>query len=1156
MRISERRLRWSTLAVAVVLASVFAGVTAASAQADRGTIQGLVTDQSGGVVPGARVEVTHAATGVVLTVTTNGEGSYRVPNVPLGAYRVIIDKTGFSPAVAEGLDIRAGIQIRVDMVLQPLGLTETVSVTASNLDASAISNSTALSEKLIADLPVIKAGTKRGITGFLANLPGFTGGGEFVPRANGANVGDTDVYLDGARSSQLIQRGAFEEVGPQLEQVGEFSVVSNGFNAEYGGFGIWFSNVTIKSGTNRFSGSVFDHFGTEKLNAKTYFQVAKTGFKQHEGGFTLGGPVVLPGYDGRNRTFFFGSLGLFFSRVGASGNLATVATDAFKAGDFSGLVDAQGRQITIYDPATTRPDGAGGFVRDPFPGNRIPANRISPGALAILGFLPSPDLPGNINNFGLRSSPTWPFYDIYTPMGKVDHRVSDSQRLSVTFTRQIRHRVIWSNGMGPAPEWGATQENPIDNQFDQLANSYKVRVNHDHVFSARMVNHVTVSVDRYNNRGQNKTAGQGWLGKLGVAGIPDDDGAFPQINFQGGTAAPAALNRAYDESWNDMTFGVNQSLTMTAGTHTLKFGGEAARAGVDRFFSGGRAGTFTFSNFSTSQINNANQGNAFASFLLGEVTSANATIPVETGIRLDRYALFAQDEWRVTPKLTLSYGLRWDYQPPFFEVDNKLTTFLPDLANPRAGGRPGALAFASTSVDQYGRSFQDNWYGGFGPRLGIGYSINPRTVLRASAGLYYNGTGNQNGSGGQILSAAGYQATPAFSSPDNYTPIFNWNTGTFPQAFVRPPVLDPSFSNGQSVEYTTRDAARLPRVVSFNIGIAREIGQGLTLDLSYIGSRSSHLGLSGNASELNYVPVQYLSLGNLLLQPITSPAAVAAGFTEPFPGFTSQVGLNTVAQSLKLFPQYNSIAANTTRLMEGRAEYDSAVIKADKRFSRGLALVSFYTWARNMSNTNYALEYPGERPLRIDSGTPTHTFSFSGTYELPLGEDRKFLSGVSGPLSAIVSGWNVAAALRYSSGSNLLITATNTLMPLGYGTKYADRVAGVDVYKDPLKGFDPLVDRYLNAAAFTAPGQFAFGNTHGPLEDVKGFTQKSESFSFSKRVRLADNKSLSVGIDITNPLNFVRWNNPNTNVSSGAQFGSVTSTQPGRQTQINATYAF
>ena len=218
-------------------------------------------------------------------------------------------------------------------------------------------------------------------------------------------MGDTEVFVDGGRGSQMISRGSLAENGPSLEQVGEFSVVSNGFNAEYGGFGIWFSNVTIKSGTNKLSGSVFDHYGTDKLNARSFFQAEKTKYKQHEGGFTLGGPVVLPGYDGHNKTFFFGSLGLFYSRVGSSGSLITVPTEAFKAGDFSGLVDAQGRQIPIFDPATTRSDGAGGFVRDPFPGNRIPANRISTGAREILGYLPTPDLPGNISNFRYGAHP-------------------------------------------------------------------------------------------------------------------------------------------------------------------------------------------------------------------------------------------------------------------------------------------------------------------------------------------------------------------------------------------------------------------------------------------------------------------------------------------------------------------------------------------------------------------------------------------------------------------------------------------------------------------------------------------------------------------------------------------------------------------------------
>ena len=1135
----------------VVVVMALCGVRTASAQSDRGTIQGLVTDQSGAVVPNAKVEIRHVATGTVTTVSSNREGLYAAPNLALGDYTVVITKEGFAPVTGQGVNLRSGVQIRVDLTLKPVGVSETVSVTATNLDSTAISNTTALPEKLIADLPVIVGSNKRDITGFLTNLPGFTSGTTFNPRANGANVGDTEVFVDGGRASQMISRGSLAENGPVLEQVGEFSVVSNGFNAEYGGFGIWFSNVTIKSGANKVSGSLFDHYNTDKLNSKAYFQVEKTMNKQHEGGFTLGGPVVLPGYDGHNKTFFFASLGDFFSRTGSSGNLITVPTEAFKNGDFSGLLDAQGRVIPIYDPATTRPDGNGGFIRDQFPGNRISPERISQGARTIIPFLPSPDLPGNISNFRLRSSPTWPYYDIYTPLVKIDHVITTAQRLSLTYTSQIRHREIWSNGMGPYPEWGKPQVNPIDNQFDQIANSWKVRVNHDYVINDHLINHVTVSFDRYVNRGQNKTVGQGWIPKLGVAGIPDDDGSFPSVAFGGGTASPAALGRAYDEDWRDLGTSVTQSLTWMVGKHTMKFGGEIGRNGVDRFFSGGRAGSFNFNAFSTSLPNTLAGGNSFASFLLGEVFSASAVIPVDTQLRLDRYALFGQDEWRVTPALTLSYGVRWDVQPPYREVQDRISTFLPDIPNPGAAGRLGALAFASTDLAKYGHSFQDTWLGGVGPRLGLGYSLNSKTIFRASWGMYFNGTGNQNS-----VTPVGYQSSPSFTSANNYTPVFNWNKAPFPQSFRFPPALDPSFANGQSVNYTTRDAARLPIVKSFNVGVARDLGHGITADLSYIGSRSSHLGLVGNASEINFVPIEYLSLGSLLLQPVTSSAAAAAGFKEPFPGFAGQLGANTVAQALKPYPQFTSVTANSTRLMEGRSNYDSVQLKVDKRFSQGLSIVSFYSWMHNESNTNYTLAYPGERPLRIDPQTPPHTFSFSWSYELPFGRDRKFLSSDSGIVSAIVSGWNVAGALRYSSGNALAITVTNNLGPLGYSTKYANRVEDVDPYKDSRKDFNPATDRYLNSAAFAAPAAFALGNTGGPLEYVRGFTRKSEALSISRQIALGNGRRVGVGVDISNPFNFIRWNDPNTNLSSGAAFGSVTGTDLPRQVQVNLTYNF
>jgi hypothetical protein len=340
------------------------------------------------------------------------------------------------------------------------------------------------------------------------------------------------------------------------------------------------------------------------------------------------------------------------------------------------------------------------------------------------------------------------------------------------------------------------------------------------------------------------------------------------------------------------------------------------------------------------------------------------------------------------------------------------------------------------------------------------------------------------------------------------------------------------------------------------VGFQRELWSDLIVDVSYLGSRSTHLGLPPANSQVNYVPQQYLALGNVLLQPISSAAAAAAGYSEPFAGFANQLGANTVAQALKPYPQYTSITAANARLTEGEARYHSIQTRGTKRFSGGLSLVSFLTWMKNESNTNYTFQYPGDRSMRVDPGTPPWVFGASWVYELPFGDDRRWLRSAPAAVSALASGWQVAGSVRYQSGAALAITSNNNLGPLGYAIKYADRVDGVDVYKDGRDGFNPTTDRYLNSAAFAVPAAFALGNTGGPVEYVRGFGQKSESISVSKQARLGDSRRISVGLDITNPFNFVRWNDPNTNISAGAQFGSVTSTQPARTMQVNLSYSF
>ncbi len=290
------------------------------AQIDRGTIEGLVKDPSGAVIPGASVKIIQTATNSTYDLITNGEGLYIAPNLPAATYKVVIQAEGFSTFSREPVEVRAHVKVRVDAVLQIGAMSQVSTVTAEAplLDISATSNSTGLQSEAVEKLPLIVSVYQRSITDLLQNLPGFTSGDSFVPRSSGGAAGDTEVFLDGGPASEWgIARGGFSEISPLIEQVGEFSVVANGFNAEYGGFGNWFTNVTIKSGTNRLHGSIFNHLGNSALNAKDFFAKEVPPFRQTAGGFTHAGPVVIPGiYIRKGQNLLFRQPGAFLFEDG------------------------------------------------------------------------------------------------------------------------------------------------------------------------------------------------------------------------------------------------------------------------------------------------------------------------------------------------------------------------------------------------------------------------------------------------------------------------------------------------------------------------------------------------------------------------------------------------------------------------------------------------------------------------------------------------------------------------------------------------------------------------------------------------------------------------------------------------------------------------
>src|SRR5580704_14639876 len=530
VRSAGRRIPAALAALTFVAMASSTGIL--FAQQDRATIEGLVTDSSGATIPDAKVSVVRVQTNDTIVLKTNSDGRFFAPNLPIGTYSVTVVKTGFESAEVKNLILQSQMSVRADVSLKVGAINEHVEVNAEApmVDASNATVAASLTTKQIDDLPLITIGRKLDITSYLQYLPGVTTASTWGARVNGSNPGNSEIFLDGAPASQNNVRGGIQENGPAVEQVGEFSIVTNAFNAEYGRTGSWFTNVTIRSGTNQLHGRAYDYLDNNALNARSFFQATPTVIRQNEAGATIGGPVVIPKvYNGHNKTFFFFGQELTFWRQSGTGALFTDPIDSFRAGNFSNLVSATGAQIPIFDPLTTRPDGAGGFTRDQFPGNIIPANRISPQAQNILPLIPQPDLPNSdVNNFYNRTGGG--YYNNYLSTVKIDHSFSDRHKLSLLYSDQYVPQILAGNG------WGAS--NPLEgSQAPKMIHDRTGRINYDFIIRPNLLSHFTIGIDRYNNTTVELTQFQGWDQKLGIQGNLWDQGAFPYITFSGGTAS-------------------------------------------------------------------------------------------------------------------------------------------------------------------------------------------------------------------------------------------------------------------------------------------------------------------------------------------------------------------------------------------------------------------------------------------------------------------------------------------------------------------------------------------------------------------------------------------------------------------------------------------
>ena len=1123
-----------------------------SAQSERGNLTGLVTDPSGAAIAGAEVVVTNIGTNATFRSITSATGEFQAPNLAPGPYKIEITAPGFKRVVRTGVAVTAAGTSRVDAQLTLGQVSEQVEVSAavSTLQTENAKVSTQVQNKLVDELPLVVGGAMRSPFNLVAVVPEARGSGQRLA-LGGGQVAQWDATLDG-HSVGTNRSGDTDEAAlntPSVEALTEFTVDTNGFKAEYGQAGGGIMTFASKSGTNQFHGSAYDFLRNDAMDARGFFARTRSIYRQNDYGFTASGPVAIPKvYNGRDKTFFFVSYEGFRNRVGANSTILSVPTPEMYRGDFRNWVDQTNKSITLYDPSTTRQNAAAtGFIRDPFPDNQIPTNRFSTTGAAIAkfgsGVAPNAGFAVGTSgyvrqNYRVDNGTTVTPTDKWSVKG--DHMINSKQRLSFLWNETSFRSKPGPNGPPglPAPLW-----NNLISAWDTEA----FRITHDWTLNSRMVNHFSYARNTFTKNAFSGNVDQNWKDKVCIRNVVDCNQNFPTINF---TEYSGWGNASYNGT-DQPGYGIKNDFSWVRGAHTMKFGLQYQDQNANGFGQQDIAGRADFSFQSTSIPGQtafpAAGGNSFASLLLGEAFLGRTETIRYVAQKYGYYGFYAQDDWRVSRKLVINYGLRYDVtMPPVNKLD-EYSDFNPTRPNPGAGGRLGALWFAGNGTGREGtRSLVPGWYAGISPRLGIAYTPGTKTTFRAGIGRSFSRVTAVQGSG----HFAGFIGQYQFSNTSQgVTPTFKLDQGL--PAYQLPPSINPAFSNGNTVDYWNgRDATRAPENISWTFNIQQQVTPSLLMEVGYSGNAGTHL--QSGLLNLNQVPTDIFNnlvtrFGNaqalnILRANITSALAQQGGFGLPYSGFTG-----TVVQALRPFPQYQQIVTGAQNGdKSGHSSYHAFVLKADRRLAKGATLQWNYLFSKIMtdSDTYFANsataamdQYNRRLEKSIGQFDQTHTLKFSTIYDLPFGKGQRWATG--GILAQVIGGWRVAGIQVYSSGLPIALTRNNPLPIFNGQTR--PFVNGYEGWRAKIAGdkFDPAVDRFLNRAAFPAQAT-TFGDATRFNPKVRGFWGKSENVSLAKTFQIKERLRIDLRGEAFNLFNRTIFSTGSTNLDA-ATFGQVTS---------------
>lgn len=1050
----------------------------ALAQQDTGTIVGTVLDPGGAVVPGATVRLTNIATNISVALTTDSSGVFTSPPLRIGNYRMEVEVSGFKKSIRDGIGLRVQDRLNLDVRLEVGEVTQTVEVTGASdvlLQTQTSSVGQVIETQAIVDLPLNGRNYIQLITltaGAFVPAPMNTIWNDQFVAINGNRAMLNTFLLDGVNNNTTDNSNP--AIIPPPEAIAEFKVQTNAMAAEFGRSAGGAINVSIKSGTNLYHGNVFEFIRNDKLDANNFFNSgrAKPPFRQNQFGFTLGGPIS------KDRTFFFGDFQGTRLRRGRT-EVRTVPNLDERLGDFTRS------GVTIYDPLTSRanPNGAG-FIRDPFAGNLIPDNRISAAAKKVIALYPRPNVAGvRTNNFigNSKLSSDTDQFDI-----RVDHQFSQNDsmfgRVSVSEADHINPGSLETVASG-------TFRFPSNGSTPGRGGA----LGYTHTFSPRLINEVRAGFARLAWFGQVFDPATRGAELIGIPGVPKTDQTFglPLFNVSG-------LESLGDQGLLPVVRGKNvfnylDNLTYIRGKHSFKTGVDVRFTQFNINQPGGPRGNFTFNGvFTRLPAAPAGTGSGTADLLLGYADGATLSNSVTIGVRIRSYSGFFMDDWKVSQKLTLNLGLRYDLVTPPVEAKDRQLAF--DLQR-------GQLVFAKAGSYR-DRAFTDVDKNNFAPRVGFAFQATPSTVVRGGYGIFWafedNGTFN-----------------PAFNYPYRFTVSYP-SDQVNPSSAIR---LDTGFPSNaltefipQFASYGSRDFNLRPAYVQqWNLTIERQV-HSILLGASYVGNKGTQLA---RLKQVN--------------QPV--PGAGGVNTRRPYQGFGS---INNLESS-------------------GNSIYHGLLLKAEKRFTRGLSFLGSYTYSKAIEDSgspaldsipSAGSDAPQDpRNLRLERGLSPHDvrqrFVYSGVYELPFGRGKTFMKDASSVADAFLGGWQLNGVVTLQTGRHF--TFSNSVDQSNTGSSNARANAA----RDPrLPKSQRTLQRFFDTSAITLPAQFTYGNAgrntgEGPGQvnmDLSLF--KSFFFGRDNSGHFRPNE-LQFRVEAFNVSNTPQFQNPN-RILGTSQFGSIT----------------